>query len=160
VLAGPAIKVEGENDKSKGIGFTQSSTTGADVTNTYTFNQSISTSSDSGWDGSDADLYIGYSANQYYGTYNDLNVDSVANASDPIRVVPEGGSSATLVYPKIKKAIYFSDGPQKTFFVYSQGSIIKDLIPKYEEFIKLHKTLVKKLIKLETKSGKFLSKIK
>lgn len=136
VPAGPAVNAEVTNEKSKGFGFSQSSSTGAEVTNTYTFNQSISTSSDAGWDGSDADLYIGYSANQYYGTYNDLNVDSVANASDPIRVVPEGGSSATLVYPKIKKAIYFSDGPQKTFFVYSQGSIIKDLIPKYEEFIR------------------------
>lgn len=31
---------------------------------------------------------------------------------------------------------------------------------KYKDFTKLHKTLVKKLIKLETKSTKFLSKIK
>jgi hypothetical protein len=135
VLAGPAVKVEVENAKSVGIGFSQSSTTGAEVTNTYSFNQSISTSSDAGWDGSDADLYIGYSANQYYGTYNDLNVDSVANASDPIKVVSTGGSTVSRVYPKIKKAVYFSDGPQKTFFIYSQGSIINDLIPKYQDFI-------------------------
>ena len=38
----------------------------------FTFNQSISTSDDPSWDGRDADLYIGYSANQYYGTYNNL----------------------------------------------------------------------------------------
>ncbi len=135
VLAGPAVKVEAENDKSIGIGFSQSSSTGAEVTNTYSFNQSISTSSDAGWDGSDADLYIGYSANQYYGTYNDLNIDSVANSATPIKVVAPAGSTTTLVYPKIKKAVYFSDGPQKTFFIYSQGSIINDLIPKYQDFI-------------------------
>lgn len=136
MLAGPAVNAEITNEGSKGFAFSQSSSTGSEVTNTYTFNQSISTSSDAGWVGSDADLYIGYSANQYYGTYNDLNVDSVANSSDAIRVVPEAGSTTTMVYPKIKKAIYFSDGPQKTFFIYSQGSIIKDLIPKYEEFIR------------------------
>ena len=35
----------------------------------------------------------------------------------------------------------------------------KKYSPKYKEFIKLHKTLVKQLTKLETKSAKFLSKI-
>jgi len=135
VVAGPAVEMTATQSVSTGISLSQSSSTGIDLTNTYTFNQSISTSSDAGWDGSDADLYIGYSANQYYGTYNDLNVDTVATSAQAIRVLPTSGSNTTLVYPKVKKAIYFSDGPQKTFFIYSQGSIINDLIPKYEEFV-------------------------
>ena len=135
ILAGPAIKTTAEVDNKNGFSFSQSSATGADVTNTYTFGQSISTSSDAGWDGSDADLYIGYSANQFYGTYNDLNADSVANASTPIKVVANAGSTTTSLYPKIKKAIYFTDAPQKTFFVYSQARILNDLIPEYQEFI-------------------------
>jgi hypothetical protein len=135
ILAGPAIKATAEVDNKNGFSFSQSSGTGADVTNTYTFGQSISTSSDAGWDGSDADLYIGYSANQFYGTYNDLNADSVVNTAIPIRVVAQTGSTTTSLYPKIKKAIYFTDAPQKTFFVYSQARILNDLIPEYEEFI-------------------------
>lgn len=135
ILAGPAIKATAEVDNTVGLSFQQSSATGADVTNTYSFSQSISTSSDAGWDGSNADIYVGYSANQFYGTYNDLTADSVSNSSTPIKVVANSGSSTRLIYPKIKTAIYFTDAPQKTFFVYSQGSILNDLIPKYQGFI-------------------------
>ena len=135
ILAGPAIKATAEVDNTVGLSFQQSSATGSDVTNTYSFSQSISTSSDAGWDGSDADLYVGYSANQFYGTYNDLTADSISNSSTPIKVVANTGSSTTLIYPKIKTAIYFTDAPQKTFFVYSQASILNDLIPKYQGFI-------------------------
>lgn len=135
IVAGPAVEAELTSDIGSGIGFSQSSSTGADITNTYTFNQSISTSSDAGWDGSDADLYVGYSANQFYGSYTDLNIDTVANTAQPIRVVANAGSNITQVYPTIRSAVYFTDSPLKTFFIYSQRSIIYDLIPKYQGFI-------------------------
>ena len=134
-ILGPVVKTDVTNDLSSGVTMAQSSSNGKSVENTYTFNQSISTSDDPTWVGSDADLYIGYSANQFYGTYNNLTASTARNTSDPILVVPLPNSDTSVIYPKINRAIYFNEAPEKTFFVYSQRSIINDLIPKYQEFI-------------------------
>jgi hypothetical protein len=134
-VTGPVVKTDIFADNTTGLSMSQSSSNGISLENTYTFDQSISTSSDPGWDGSDADLYIGYSANQYYGTYNDLTSSVTPNSSSPIKVVPLSGSNVNFVYPKINSAIYFNESPQKTFFIYSQRSILNDLIPKYQNII-------------------------
>ncbi len=134
-ILGPVVKTEVEADLSTGVGVSTSSSNGTNVDQTYTFNQSISTSDDPAWVGNEADLYIGYSANQFYGTYNDLTTSVTPNSAAPIKIVPSAGSSNNYVYPKIKSAIYFNEAPQKTFFVYSQRNIINDLIPKYQSII-------------------------
>jgi len=137
-VLGPVIKTDVTNDVSSGVTMAQSSSNGTSVENTYTFNQSISTSNSPNWVGSDADLYIGYSANQFYGTYNKLTTTLTRNTVDSIKVVPLDTTTtkATLIYPILNKEIYFNESPEKTFFIYSQRSIINDLIPKYEEFIR------------------------
>jgi hypothetical protein len=134
-ILGPVVKTDVTADYTTGVAMSQSASNGTSVENTYTFNQSISTSDDPSWDGSDADLYIGYSANQYYGTYNNLTSSLTPNSALPIKIVPNAGSSNNYVYPKMNKAIYFNEAPQKTFFIYSQRSIINDLIPKYQNII-------------------------
>lgn len=139
-LAGPVMETEVTNDVSSGVTMAQSSTNGKSVTNTYTFNQTISTSDDPNWIGSDADLYIGTSANQFYGTYNDLVAstaqDSGTTPQTPIKVVKPSNSNVTQVFPKINKAMYFNEAPEKTLFVYSQRNILNEIIPKYLEFIR------------------------
>lgn len=134
-ILGPVVKTNVDADYSVGISMSQSASVGSAVENTYTFNQSISTSDDPAWVGSDADLYIGYSANQFYGTYNDLTTSLTPNSSSPIKVIPVAGSTNNLVYPKMNTALYFNEAPQKTFFVYSQRNIINDLIPQYQKII-------------------------
>ncbi len=134
-ILGPVVKTEVEADLSTGVGVSTSSSNGTNVDQTYTFNQSISTSDDPAWVGNEADLYIGYSANQFYGTYNDLTTSVTPNSAAPIKIVPSAGSSNNYVYPKIKSAVYFNEASQKTFFVYSQRNIINDLIPKYQSII-------------------------
>lgn len=134
-LAGPVIETETTNSANQGITMAQSSSDGKSVTNTYTFNQTISTSDDPDWIGSDADLYIGTSANQLYGTYNNLTATSTNNGAAAIKVVPRSGSIISNVYPKINRALYFNDAPEKTLFVYSQRNILEELIPKYLDFI-------------------------
>jgi Concanavalin A-like lectin/glucanases superfamily/Secretion system C-terminal sorting domain len=134
-LLGPVTKTDVTNDTTLGVAVAQSSSNGKSVEKTYTFSQSISTSDDPSWVGSDADLYIGYSANQIYGTYNNLTTTATQNNALPIKVVPLANTTANVIYPKINKAIYFNEAPEKTFFIYSQRSIINDLIPKYEGFV-------------------------
>ena len=135
-ITGPVTKVETINSLAVGLSMSQSASNGSSIENTYTFNQSISTSDDPNWVGSDADLYIGYSANQIYGTYNKLTASTTqSNSVAPIKVVPLPNTTTNVIYPKVNRAIYFNEAPEKTFFVYSQRSIIEDLIPKYEEFV-------------------------
>ena len=133
-LAGPVMESETVADTTTGILMQQSSSNGKSITNTYTFNQTITTNSDPDWIGSDADLYIGTSANQFYGTYDELVVSSTSTNSTPINVLNASGVSMIL-HPKINKALYFSESPEKTLFVYSQRNILNDVIPKYQNFI-------------------------
>jgi hypothetical protein len=136
-LLGPVIKTEVKNDITSGVSVATSSSNGKTVTNTYSFNQKISTSDNKDWIGSDADLYIGTSANQFYGTYNEL-VASTTQNSTPIAVsyrTSTGTVANTNLYPKINTAIYFNESPEKTLFVYSQRNILNDIIPKYLDII-------------------------
>ena len=133
-LAGPVMETEVKNDLSTGINMTQTSSNGKSVTNTYTFNQTISTNEDPDWIGGDADLYIGTSANQFYGTYNELLTSSIASGSAAIQVLNENLVALNL-YPKLQKALYFKEAPEKTIFIYSQHNILNEIIPRYQDFI-------------------------
>jgi len=134
-LAGPVTKTEGTIDNSNGYGVSTSSEFGNEKTKTYTFNQSISTSDDPNWVGSSADLYIGYSANQFYGSYNRLQLSTVANDINALQV-KNSDSVAVSLYPKYDQAMYFTESEEKTLFIYSQYQIMAEIIPRYQEFIR------------------------
>ncbi len=137
-LLGPVMETEVTNDISTGVTMEQSSSNGKSVTNTYSFNQTIATSDDPGWIGSDADLYIGTSANQFYGTYNQLalaTTNTPNGATNPTAINVKNGTIQTVLYPKINKAMYFNEAPEKTLFVYSQYNILNEIIPKYLDII-------------------------
>ena len=138
-LLGPVMETQVTNDISTGVTMAQSSSNGKSVTNTYSFNQTIATSDDPSWIGSDADLYVGTSANQFYGTYDQLALstsNSPNGTTTPTGINVKNGTTAAVLYPKINKAMYFNEAPEKTLFVYSQHSILNDLIPKYLEIIR------------------------
>lgn len=132
----PEITTEATADATAGMTSTSSTTDGKSVSTTYSFSQTISTSDDPDWIGSDADIYIGTSANQFYGTYNDLVVTTERNTV-PIAVTYMNGAvkTAANIYPKVNKAMYFSDSPEKTTFVYTQRNILTELIPNYLDII-------------------------
>ncbi|WP_104808213.1 LamG-like jellyroll fold domain-containing protein [Polaribacter filamentus] len=134
-LAGPVSEVETTSTLTSSLSTSVSSNLGVELSTNYTFNQAISTSDDPNWVGSSADLYIGSSTNQYYGTYNDLSLN-VTSAGNPffINAINIDNDSIKL-YPEVKKAMYFSESPEKTFFIYSQYQIISEIIPKYESII-------------------------
>lgn len=142
-LAGPVIENENRNSIIAGIGVNHTSTDGKSLTKTYTFNQTISTSDDPAHVGSQADLYIGNSKNQFYGSFDDIK----PSITKPRKTV--GGISLELnsgeyinlrddanpLYISKQKSIYFVDEPSSTFFIYSQKHILETLIPEYELFI-------------------------
>ncbi len=132
----PVIETKATADATAGMTSTSSTTDGKSVSTTYSFSQTISTSDDPDWIGSDADIYIGTSANQFYGTYNDLVVTTESNTV-PIAVTYMNGAvkTAANIYPKVNKAMYFSDSPEKTTFIYTQHNILTELIPNYLDII-------------------------
>jgi hypothetical protein len=135
-LAGPVMETENTNDLTTGVSTEQSSSNGRSVSTTYSFNQTISTSDEPDWVGGDADLYIGTSANQFYGTYDDLTT-SRTGSTNPIAVTYLNGTqtSSTSLYPKVNKAMYFNESPEKTVFMYTQRHILNDIIPQYLDII-------------------------
>ena len=141
-LAGPVVRTEGTLDAKYGYGVETTSEYGSEVTKTYTFNQTISTSDDPNWIGSNADLYIGYSSNQFYGTYDklSLNTSSLIPGIQAISAIKQNSidSSSPItvdLYPVSFSDMYFTEGEEKTFFVYSQYQILNEIIPTYQKFI-------------------------
>lgn len=133
----PVIETKATADATAGMTSTSSTTDGKSVSTTYSFGQTISTSDNPDWIGSDADIYIGTSANQFYGTFNDLVVTTNANNAVPITVSYLNGTvkTATNLYPNLNRAMYFSDSPEKTTFIYTQRNILTELIPNYLDII-------------------------
>lgn len=158
-ILGPVMETEVTNDISTGVSVEQSSTNGKSLTNTYTFNQTISTSDDPDWIGSDADLYIGTSSNQFYGTYDNLIASTKPNNSLVIKTLDSKSQKVNL-YPAVNKALYFNESPEKTLFIYSQRNILTEIIPKYLDIIKKidNKELVENTNGVLTKSA-YLSSI-
>ncbi|MGC6402695.1 MAG: LamG-like jellyroll fold domain-containing protein, partial [Flavobacteriaceae bacterium] len=139
-LAGPFFETETYSQNTFGLAVGFGTNNGTDLTQTYTFNQSISTSNDPDWVGSDADIYIGTSSNQYYGlmynikptTSEILDPSDNSQLSIPITVV--SGSSTSTIYITKQKALFFTPGEDKTVFNYSQWQILNEIIPEYQEF--------------------------
>ncbi|MFT4804478.1 MAG: hypothetical protein ACI9YE_001682, partial [Psychroserpens sp.] len=132
-LAGPVIESQAINNVEVGIGFSGTSTNGKSLTKTYSFNQTISTSGDPDYVGSDGDLYIGNSKNQFYGSFNDVQASTaVIGSSNSFELTNTLGVS---IFVSKQKAVYFVEEPSETFFVFSQKHILTTLIPEYELFI-------------------------
>jgi hypothetical protein len=135
-LAGPVISAETKNNVNIGLGISGTSTNGKSLTKTYNFSQTISTSGDPDYVGSEGDLYIGNSKNQLYGSFNDVqaSLDSIASfdGTAPLKLTIPGKES---IFVSKQKAVYFVDEPSETFFIFSQKHILTTLIPEYKVFI-------------------------
>jgi len=132
-LAGPVIDTETTDNIQAGIGVTKTSTNGKSLTKTYNFSQSISTSDDPDYVGSNGDLYIGQSKNYFYGSYDDVQ-PSVApkDTASNFELTNSVGES---IFISKQKAMYFVEEPSETFFVFSQKYILESLIPELELII-------------------------
>ncbi|MBW1298595.1 LamG-like jellyroll fold domain-containing protein [Aquimarina litoralis] len=132
-LAGPVITSETTNNIQTGITVSNESEYGYDLSKTYTFTQTISTSDDPEFVGAEADLYIGQSKNYFYGVYDDIQVsEEIIGDSDSYQLTNTEGLG---IYVSKQKAMYFVEEPSETFFVYSQKYILNDLIPSIELII-------------------------
>ncbi|MFT4612312.1 MAG: hypothetical protein ACJA2M_000403 [Polaribacter sp.] len=130
-LAGPIFTTKMVNDTESGSTYEVSSSNGNAVTKTYTFNQTISTSSDPEFVGSDGDLYIGKSKNYYYGTYN--KIESLSAARDGS--LPLTNAADKTVYISKTQGQTFTEDPMPTTFIYSQKFILTTQIPKLQDYI-------------------------
>ena len=139
----PKVSIESKNSLALGVGISNTSKDGKTVTSTYTFNKTLSTSSDPDYVGADGDLYIGNSKNIFYGAYDNIEASNTIPkkyVNGRAEELPQGsyvniGSVNTPVYISKQKALSFVDKPTETFFVYSQKHILTTLIPEYELFI-------------------------
>ncbi|WP_245892046.1 LamG-like jellyroll fold domain-containing protein [Polaribacter glomeratus] len=110
------------------------------TTNTYTFNQTISTSDDVNFVGADGDLYIGNAKNIYYGFVDGIFVTSTpmtlangtAIANIKLTAKAEDGNDTDL-YISTRKDRIIGEQPTKTFFTYSQKYLKETLIPELED---------------------------
>ena len=110
------------------------------TTNTYTFNQTISTSDDLDFVGADGDLYIGNSKNIYYGIFNNMFItDAPLELTDgtPVGyvevVAKDTEGKDAKIYISTRKDYFIGEQPTKTFFSYSQKYIVETLIPELEK---------------------------
>ncbi len=136
-LAGPVIKSKATNNATLGISVKTSSDNGRTLKKTYSFDQTIKTSTSPFYVGADADLYIGNSSNYFYGSYDNIQADKTkllgSNALE-LSFKDLQGNAVPLFISK-QKAMYFVEEPSETFFVYSQRHIIDVLIPELELII-------------------------
>ncbi|CAL2104919.1 putative secreted protein (Por secretion system target) [Tenacibaculum sp. 190524A02b] len=129
-LAGPVIESETTNNVQAGFSLNRTSRNGEDLTKTYTFTQTISTSDDPEYVGAEGDLYIGQSKNYFYGSYDDVRPSDTepANATS-LELTNTKGES---LFISKQKAMYFVEEPSETFFTYTQKYILTSLIPELE----------------------------
>ena len=140
-LLGPVTEVKTVLDVSGAIGLSTTSEFGKTMTKTYTFNQSISTSDDPLFDGSDGDLYIGNSTNYFYGSYADVQASKTVLSPDSAELKNSKGES---IFISRQKAMYFVEEPSPTFFVYSQKNILNTIIPDIQTIIdNINKGIIK-----------------
>lgn len=132
--------------------FTKSSTTTSNNTtsNTYQFNQTISTSGEIEFVGAEGDLYIGNAKNVYYGVFDNMFITEDAPPATEtdgtttierisLNVKDEEGSPKT-IYISVQKDIIIGEQPTNTFFTYSQKYIVETLIPDLERLAALAAT--------------------
>ena len=113
-LAGPVIDSQGTNDATVGIYVNSESEEGYDLSKTYTFNQTISTSDDPEFVGAEADLYIGQSKNYFYGVYDDVLMSNTEISGSDSYTLTNADNET--VYISKQKAMYFVEEPSETFF--------------------------------------------
>ncbi|PHQ29925.1 LamG-like jellyroll fold domain-containing protein [Leeuwenhoekiella nanhaiensis] len=132
-LAGPVIETETINNASFGASYSYSSFDGRSTTVSYTFNQTISTSDDPEFTGADGDLYIGQSKNYAYGVFDDIQSSAAPRGTNPyLELTNSEGKKA---YISKQKAVFFTEEPTSTFFLYSQKFILTSLIPDLQLII-------------------------
>jgi hypothetical protein len=132
-LAGPIIEAEAVNSISAGLSMKVESSHGESITKTYTFNQTISTSDDPAYVGSDGDLYIGNTKNYFYGSYDNVQVSKTDPGNGPVLVLTNADGQSINISKQ--KAFYFAEEPSETFFIYSQKYILETLIPDLQKII-------------------------
>jgi hypothetical protein len=132
-LAGPKMESKTINDLDIGIGTTISSVDGKDLTKTYNFSQTISTSDSPEYVGAEGDLYIGQSKNYFYGSYDNVQ-SSIAPIGTSTSFVLTNSNGENVFISK-QKAMYFNEEPSETFFVLSQKRILESVIPELELII-------------------------
>ncbi|MGK0447134.1 MAG: hypothetical protein ACJA2M_000906, partial [Polaribacter sp.] len=112
------------------------------TTNSYTFNQTISTSDDPNFVGADGDLYIGNSRNMYYGIFDNIFITSaplkktdgtvIAHIIVKAKTKGENGiESEKDLFITAREQRIIIDQPTKTFFTYSQKYLVEVLIPEF-----------------------------
>ncbi len=109
------------------------------TSNTFTFNQTVSTSDEPDYVGASGDLFIGNAKNIYYGLFDNMFIteeeprDNNNNIIDNIdlNVVDNEGNNRTL-YVSTYKDYFIAEQETNTFFTYSQNYILGTLIPNLE----------------------------
>ena len=127
-VTGPIVESEAVNNLSTGLSLEVESTTGKSITKTYTFNQTISTSDDPDFVGSEGDLYIGNTKNYYHGSYDNIEARNAAPSDRPFFELKNSEDESVYIYKK--SAFYFSEEPTETFFIFSQKYVLETLIPE------------------------------
>ena len=102
-------------------------------TQTFTFEQTISTSDDTDFVGANGDLYIGNATNIKYGIINSLQLFQEAPTDTGIgyttlQLKNENDENVDL-FLYSQKANIIAEVPTNTFFTYSQKFILEELIP-------------------------------
>ena len=132
-IAGPIIEAEAVNSITAGLALKVESAHGKSLTKTYTFNETISTSDDPEYVGSEGDLYIGNTKNYFYGSYDNVQATKEQPGSAPSLVLTNANGESLNISKQ--KAFYFAEEPSETFFIYSQKYILGTLIPELEGII-------------------------
>lgn len=133
-LAGPLVENETYNSVNTGQEYAQSTNKYGEITESYTFNERIETSSDPDMVGSLADVYIGRSTNYYYGETDQLNIFplDLATEVDLTRLQFEKLKGEKKYTIGLTNSYAVSNDPKNTYFAYSQAHIISELIPEME----------------------------
>ena len=130
---GTIQEAESKFDVNVGVTVKSTSTDGSTLSKTYEFSETISTSDDPAFVGSDADLYIGQSKNYFYGSYDRVqaNKDKIGDNESLIMINDSGES----FHISKQKGFYFTEEPSTTIFIYSQRFLLSTLIPDLEAII-------------------------
>jgi hypothetical protein len=123
--------VDATADATTGFSGSTSSTTDENYTQTYTFSQTISTSDDPNYVGSDGDLYFGESSNIFYGSYDNLEFSEVAREGvNQVVFLPINEENTNSIYLSAERIYKLVPGDKPSYFVYSQKEILENLIPE------------------------------
>ena len=137
-LAGPMFSVDTYNNYNFGVSKEISCNQNGAYVETYSFNQSFSTSSSPKAVGSMADVYIGESTNMYFTETNNLRIyaQSYCENSGLNYLGTEEMALGDWDYTiGIKPGFAVSGDTANTMFVYTQQHILHNLIPNYREII-------------------------